>query len=92
MGESYRVATVSMSDLEEMMRRVVREEMDKPPAVNDSEHVSLSYSAERLHCSTRTVRRYIEKGRLSAAKVEEGCSRVLVTRESLERLISVSTR
>lgn len=84
---------VSPDDLRELINEAVKMAIaNTNSAADDSEHVTLSYCAVRLHCSTRTVRRYIDKGRLSAAKVEEGCSRVLVTRESLEHLISVSTR
>jgi excisionase family DNA binding protein len=51
---------------------------------------TLKEAASALRMSTRTVQRYIACGRLRAARLDSGSSRLLIPRAELERLIRES--
>lgn len=93
MGDAAKVIVTTPEELQRMIDHAVSAALAKArEPENDSPHMTLGEAAERLKCSERTVRRFIARGKLVAAKVEDGCSRVLVTRESLDHLLSVSTK
>lgn len=71
------------------MRALAKAAADATPS---SPYVTVQAAATRLHCTDRTIRRYIALGKLAAVKPSAGGSgKQLVTRESLEYLEQVSS-
>jgi excisionase family DNA binding protein len=79
--------------LRSLIRDVVREELAQAlarisqPQPESSARLTVEEAAKLLKCSTRSVRRYIEQGRLRASRATHGGgSRVLISRDSVEEL------
>jgi len=78
-----------MSDLEQLIRAIVRDELAKrdPMPANDAtaEYLSVREAAELARVSVYTIRRWVRRGELT--KHEAG-SRLLVRRDELERFLA----
>ena len=55
-----------------------------------ADHLSLAEAADYIHRSTRTVRRWVEEGRLPNAK--RVVQRLLIPREDLDALVQPARR
>lgn len=79
-----------MSDLEEMIRKIVRDELAKQatPANDDApagEYLSTAEAADLARVSVYTIRRWVRNGELTR---HEAGSRVRIRRDELEKLLA----
>ena len=76
-----------MTDLEELVRKIVRDELAKAKPANDAPSVYLSIAEAATHARVTpgTVRRWVRHGELTR---HEAGARVLVRRDELERLLA----
>lgn len=76
-----------MSDLEQLVRAIVRDELSKAAPANDLPEVFMSIAEAAAHArvSPGTVRRWVRRGELT--RFEAG-ARVLVKRDELELFLS----
>jgi excisionase family DNA binding protein len=75
-----------MSDLEDMVRRIVRDELAKQSPANDeaSGFLSVAEAAAFARVSVYTIRRWVKQGQL---KRHDAGSRILVKHDELQRLL-----
>lgn len=75
-----------MTDLEQAIRRIVREELAKQkPANDESGYLSVAEAAAFARVSPGTVRRWVRRGELTR---HEAGARVLVKRDELEKFLA----
>lgn len=75
-----------MSDLEQIIRSIVRDELAKAKPANDAtEYLSVAEAAQLARVSSGTVRRWVRTGELTR---HEAGARVLVRRDELERFLA----
>ena len=75
-----------MSDLERLIREIVRDELARAKPANDtpSEYLSVAEAAAFARVTPGTIRRWVRAGELMR---HEAGSRVRVRRDELERLL-----
>jgi excisionase family DNA binding protein len=64
-----------------------REAASTPPKAQH-DHLTIAEAADLLRCSQATVRRRIRQRKLTTSKVGQGGARVLVTLESVQKLLA----
>lgn len=74
-----------MSDLETLIRTIIRDELGKLRQPANDEYLSTADAADLARVRPSTIRRWVRAKRLSKIG---GARRVLVKREDLERLIT----
>lgn len=75
-----------MSDLESIVRAIVRDELSRQHPANDqTSYLSVAEAAAHARVSPGTIRRWVRRGELTR---HEAGSRVLVKRDELERLLA----
>lgn len=76
-----------MSDLEQLIRQIVRDELAKAKPANDApgDYLSVAEAAAVARVSPYTIRRWVKRGELTR---HEAGTRVLVKRGELEALLA----
>lgn len=85
-GEFCGEGGVWMSDLEDMVRKIVRDELAKVKPANDETtgFMSVAEAAAFARVSVYTIRRWVKQGALTR---HEAGTRIIVKREELEKLL-----